>query len=74
VCVFPRVNWINLARCSIRLLFAGTLPESLVIRLQTRSFMIIGKPSVCFEVDGELATPLPAKFTVRQAALRVLVP
>jgi diacylglycerol kinase (ATP) len=74
VCVFPRVNWLNLARCGTRLLLAGALPEHAVVRLQARSFTVSGKSSSFFEVDGELASPLPAKFTVQPAALRVLVP
>lgn len=74
VCVFPRVNWFNLARCGTRLLLTGTLPEHAVLRLQARSFTVVGKPSVYVEVDGELGHPLPAKFSVQPAALRVLVP
>jgi len=74
VCVFPRVSWFNLIRCGMRLLLTGTLPENAVLRLQARSFTLVGKPSVCFEVDGELGHPLPAKFTVQPGALRVLVP
>jgi len=74
VCVFPRVNWLNLARCGTRLLRTGTLPEHAVLRLQARSFTMVSKPSVSFEVDGELGRPLPAKFSVQPNALRVLVP
>ena len=55
-------------------LLTGTLPEHAVLRLQARSFTVVGKPSVYFEVDGELGHPLPAKFSVQPAALRVLVP
>lgn len=74
VCVFPRVNWPTLIRCGIRLLLVGTLPEGAVSRLRTKSFTLIGNPSVYTQVDGELASPLPAKFTVQPKALRVLVP
>jgi YegS/Rv2252/BmrU family lipid kinase len=74
VCVFPQVNWLTLLRCGVQLLLAGTLPEHAVIRLQTKSFTLVGSPSIRSEVDGELAGPLPARFTLQQRALRVLVP
>jgi diacylglycerol kinase (ATP) len=74
VCVFPRVNWPTLLRCGTKLLLTGTLPENAVTRLRARSFTLIGNSSVRSEVDGELAAPLPAKFTVQPRALRVLVP
>ncbi len=74
ICVFPRVSWPRLFRCGIKLLLTGSLPETAVTRLRTKSFTLIGNSSVCAEVDGELAGPLPAKFTVQPRALRVLVP
>ncbi|MFO1514203.1 MAG: diacylglycerol kinase family protein [Verrucomicrobiota bacterium] len=74
VCVFPRVNWLGLFRCGAKLLLTGSLPENAVVRLRARSFTLIGNSSICAEVDGELAGPLPAKFTVQPRALRVLVP
>jgi YegS/Rv2252/BmrU family lipid kinase len=74
VCVFPQVNWPTLIRCGISLLLRGKLPEALVQRLRTPSFTMIGKNSTRFEVDGELAGPLPARFSLQPAGLRVLVP
>lgn len=74
VCVFPRVNWLVLARCGTRLLLTGKVPENAVARLRAKSFTILGDASMHAEVDGELAGPLPARFTVRPRALRVLVP
>jgi diacylglycerol kinase (ATP) len=74
VCVFPRVSWANLVRCGARLLLAGTLPEQAVVRMQSRSFNFTSNSSMPFEVDGELASTLPARVTVRPAALRILVP
>jgi len=74
VCVFPKVNWWVLIRCGVRLLLTGKLPENAVIRLRAKSFQLDGPASVCTEVDGELARPLPARFTVLPATLRVLIP
>ena len=74
VCVFPRVSWLVLIRCGIRLLLTGKLPESAVVRLRAKSFELTGPSSVWTEVDGELAGPLPARFAVLPAILRVLVP
>jgi diacylglycerol kinase (ATP) len=74
VCVFPRVTWRTLIRCGVKLLLAGTLPENAVIRLQAQSFKLTSNSAIRSEVDGELAGPLPARFTVQPRALRVLVP
>ena len=74
VCVFPQVNWPGLFRCGFYLLLRGRLPEKKVVRLRAASFTIVGKDSTRFEVDGELAGKLPARFSVLPLALRVLVP
>lgn len=74
VCVFPQVNWPTLLRCGFSLLLRKRLPEAKVIRLHTASFSFIGKGVTRFEVDGELAGKLPARFSVQPLALRVLVP
>lgn len=74
VCVFPRVSWWLLLRCGFRLLLTGKLPERAVKRLRARSFEVAGPPRVWSEVDGELAGPLPARFSVLPGALRVLIP
>lgn len=74
VCVFPRVNWLVLIRCGISLLLSGKLPESTVTRLRAKAFELAGPSSVWTEVDGELASPLPARFAVLPTTLRVLVP
>jgi diacylglycerol kinase (ATP) len=74
VCVFPLVNWPTLCRCGLALLLRGKLPEAKVIRLRAASFTVLGKSSIRFEVDGELAGPLPARFNLQAGALRVLVP
>lgn len=74
VCVFPRANWRTLIRCSLALLITRKLPRRSIIRLRAKSFWLIGPPARHFEVDGELGGPLPARFSVRPAGLRVLAP
>ena len=74
VCVFPRVSWLVLIRSGITLLLSGKLPENVVTRLRAKSFELSGASTVWTEVDGELAGPLPARFSVLPATLRVLVP
>ena len=74
VCVFPRVNWLTLIRCGLALPFTMKLPRCGVVRLRAKSFTLIGPSARHFEVDGELGAPLPARFTVQPAGLRVLVP
>lgn len=74
VCVFPTVNWMTLFRCGFSLLLRGKLPEALVRRLRASSFTLASKSPARFEVDGELAGPLPVRFSVQSERLRVLVP
>ena len=74
ICVFPHVNWLVLIRCGASLLLTGKLPENCVTRLRAKSFELTGPSSVCTEVDGELASPIPARFAVLPTTLRVLVP
>jgi YegS/Rv2252/BmrU family lipid kinase len=74
VCVFPRVNWLTLARCAPGLLLWGKLPAGAVRRFQAASFTLTGSGQVPFEVDGELAGNLPATFSVQPAKLRVIAP
>ncbi len=74
VCVFPRVDWLTLIRCGLALLSTGKLPRRSVVRLRAKSFTLIGQPATFFEADGELGGPLPARFNVQPAGLRLLVP
>ena len=74
VCVFPRTNFLTLLRCALPLLLAGSLPERVVRRLQVESFTLSSSAPASFELDGELAGPLPVKFGVVRSGLRVLVP
>lgn len=74
VCVFPRVDWPTLIRCGLALLTTRRLPSRRMIRLRAKSFTLIGPSARYFEVDGELGGPLPARFDVQPAGLRLLVP
>lgn len=74
VCVFPRANWLTLLRCGPPLLLQKKLPTGAVTRFQAESFTLTSSRPVPFEVEGELAGQLPATFSVKRTALRVLVP
>lgn len=74
VCVFPRVDWLALLRCSLPLLLTGRLPESIVRRLRGTRVRVESGVRVPVEVDGELAGDLPVTFGVDPLGLRVMVP
>lgn len=74
VCVFPRANWLTLARCGPPLLLRGRLPERAVRRFQAAEFSLTGSSAASFQLDGELTGRLPVKFTVEPGALRVRSP
>jgi YegS/Rv2252/BmrU family lipid kinase len=74
VCVFPRVNWLVLARCGPALLLRGSLPASTVRTFQARSITLSSPTPTALEADGELIGHLPATLSVHPARLRVIVP
>jgi len=74
VCVFPRVNWLVLARCSPGLLLNGTLPASAVQMFQSETFTLTSSSPAPLQVDGELIGHLPATFSIQRSRLRVIVP
>lgn len=74
ICVFPRVNWLTLARCGPPLLFRGCLPASAVQVWQAESFQLTGENNVPMELDGEFVGRLPATFGIQRSALRVVAP
>ena len=74
VCAFPRVGWWTLARCGIPLLLRGRLPESMVRRFRATEFTLTADSATAFELEGELAGRLPAKFALKPRALRVIAP
>jgi YegS/Rv2252/BmrU family lipid kinase len=74
VCVFPRVDWPTLARCSPHLLLRGRLPANATTGLQAECLTLTSAAPVPVEVDGELIGHLPATFSIDRSRLRVIVP
>jgi len=74
VCVFPRVNWRTLVRCSPGLLFNGILPASTTQLFQAESLVLSSAAPVPLQIDGELIGQLPATFAIQPLRLRVLIP
>jgi diacylglycerol kinase (ATP) len=74
VCIFPKVNWWRLCLCGFSLVFRRKLPEAMVVRFQAAEFSVTTTSPLHVEVDGELSMPLPARFGLQPAALRVLSP
>jgi len=74
VCVFPRVNWLTLARCGPGLLLNRRLPPRLTKNLKASSFTLSSASPAALEVDGEWIGHLPATFSIEPAKLRVVVP
>jgi diacylglycerol kinase (ATP) len=74
VCVFPRVNWLTLARCGPGLLLRRKLAPSVATRLRSSSFTLTSSPAAPMEADGEFVGHLPATFAVERSRLRAIVP
>jgi YegS/Rv2252/BmrU family lipid kinase len=74
VCIFPRVDWPTLARCSPHLLLRGRLPASATTGVQAQTVTLTSTGIVPVEVDGELIGHLPATFSIERSRLRVIVP
>lgn len=74
VCVFPRADWLTLARCGPHLLIRGELPASAVEVFQTATLSLASTSPAPLEVDGEYIGRLPATFSVLPSKLRVIVP
>jgi len=74
VCVFPRVNWLTLARCAPRLLLGATLPASVTQAFRAESLTLSSPTLTPLEADGEWLGHLPATFSLQRSRLRVLVP
>ncbi|HZR20309.1 MAG TPA: diacylglycerol kinase family protein [Verrucomicrobiae bacterium] len=74
VCLFPRVNWLTLARCGPGLLVRGELPGSAVQLFQAKNITLTAANRTPAEIDGELFGTLPASFSLTPHRLRVIVP
>lgn len=73
VCVFPRVDWLALARCGPGLLVRKVLPESVVRHFRTTALSLTSSPPAPFELDGELVGQLPIRVSMAAGQLRVIV-
>jgi YegS/Rv2252/BmrU family lipid kinase len=74
VCVFPRANWLTLARCTGMLLARRDLPASVAISFRAESLSFTSPSPTPIEVDGENIGHLPATFTIEREKLRIVVP
>jgi len=74
VCVFPKVNWLTLARCSPGLLLNGTLPAASTELFQAERLTLTSPGPTPLQIDGELIGQLPATFTIERSRLRVIAP
>jgi diacylglycerol kinase (ATP) len=74
VCVFERVNFFIVLRYALGFLTGRVVPPRSVRRFQSAAFEVSAAGPVPFEVEGELAGLLPARFSVQKRALRVIVP
>jgi diacylglycerol kinase (ATP) len=74
VCVFPRLNWMTIARCGPRLLLRGDLPPSATENFQAETLELTSPDRVPFEMDGELVGDLPATVSIARSRLSVVAP
>jgi YegS/Rv2252/BmrU family lipid kinase len=74
VTVFPKVNWEVLLRSGWGWLTDQLHASAGCQSFQAEGFALEAPSPVSFELDGENAGQLPARFTVQPRALRVLVP
>lgn len=74
VTVFPKVNWEILLRTGWGWLTNQLHPAAGCHTFQAESFRLTAPGHVPLELDGENVGHLPAAFSVRQQALRVLAP
>lgn len=72
--VFPRVTALTLVRFGVAWLARRPLPGRGAIQFQATTLSVTSDSPMPFELDGDNAGPLPARFTVRREVLRVIVP
>lgn len=73
VCVFPRVNWLTLARCGPALLVRGSLPAGVTQNFRAVRVNLRSETQAGIELDGELAGELPAHLGIHGERLTVLI-
>jgi diacylglycerol kinase (ATP) len=74
VCVFPKTNWLTLARCAGMFAAGMELPPGVANVFTSQSFTITSETLTPMEVDGENIGHLPATFSLEPGRLRVVAP
>jgi diacylglycerol kinase (ATP) len=74
VTVFPKVNWETLLRSGWGWLTDQLHSAAGCHTFQAESFSLTSEGRIAFELDGDNVGHLPARFSVRRSALRVLAP
>lgn len=74
ITVFPRANWETLLRCGWGWLTDRLHSSAGCQTFQAESVTLTSESPVALEVDGDNVGHLPARFSVRRQALRVLIP
>ncbi|MCL5098453.1 MAG: diacylglycerol kinase family lipid kinase [Candidatus Omnitrophica bacterium] len=74
VCVFSRADWLTSIRCLPRLLLRKIHRQPGIQYSQSDALSLGGTGPVPLQLDGELAGQLPATFSIRKQALRLIVP
>ena len=74
VTVFPKVNWTTLLRSGWGWLTSQIHSAAGCHTFQAQTFTLTAAGNVALELDGDNVGHLPATFSVRSRALRVLVP
>ena len=74
VTVFPKVNWLSLAKAGWGMLANNLCAAAGAITFQTSNLTVTCPQPRGFELDGENIGPLPAKFTLIPRGLRVVAP
>jgi diacylglycerol kinase (ATP) len=74
VCVFPRANWITLARCVGMIVGRLDLPRGVAKCFRAQTLTLTSNSPTPLEVDGDNVGHLPAVFSIQRQRLRVIVP
>lgn len=74
VVVFPKANWLTLARCSGMFLAGQDLPRGVAKSFKAQTVTLSSTSPTPLEVDGDNIGHLPAVVSIQRQALRVVVP
>ncbi|HEY0455596.1 MAG TPA: diacylglycerol kinase family protein [Verrucomicrobiae bacterium] len=74
VSVFPRVDWIGFIRCGWGLLTNQLYSSGGAQHMRAGSIQVSSTDRMPFQVEGENAGILPARFSLTQKGLKVIVP